>query len=133
MVLNLPSKCLKTFFILHLILCCFVMIKTGLIASYLIISYKNDEITVKFPPLSWPPFHFHPLGDWTPHSLDIVFSLAELALSMDNRKTFYYPCRMPVACQHVVVQFYPCFKLYFLLFQTHYHTLSYLKTKENKI
>ena len=65
--------------ILHLIVCCFVMIKTGLIASYLIIGYKNDERTVKFPPLSWPPFHLHPLGDWTPHSLDIVFSLAELA------------------------------------------------------
>ena len=65
--------------ILHFILCCFVIIKMGLIASYLIIGYKNDERTVKFPPLSWPPFHFHPLGDWTPHSLDIVFSLAELA------------------------------------------------------
>ena len=83
------------------------MIKTGLIASYLIIGYKNDESTVKFPPLTWPPFHFHPLGDWTPHSLDIVFFLAELK-------------SLPVACQHVVVQFYPWFKLYFLLFQTHY-------------
>ena len=34
---------------------------------------------------------------------------------------------------YVVVQFYPWFKFYFLLFQTHYHTLTYLKTKENKI
>ena len=33
----------------------------------------------------------------------------------------------------VVVQFCPWFKFYFLLFQTHYHTLSYLKTKKNKI
>ena len=33
----------------------------------------------------------------------------------------------------VVVQFYPWFKFYFLLFQTHYHTLPYPKTKENKI
>ena len=33
----------------------------------------------------------------------------------------------------VVVQFCPWSKFYFLLFQTHYHTLSYLKTKKNKI
>lgn len=32
----------------------------------------------------------------------------------------------------VVVQFYPWFKFYFLLFQIHYHTLPYPKTKENK-
>ena len=29
---------------------------------------------------------------------------------------------------YVVVQFYPWFKFYFLLFQTHYHTLPYPKT-----
>ena len=34
---------------------------------------------------------------------------------------------------YVVVQFYPWFKFYFPLFQTHYHTLQYPKTKENKI
>ena len=34
---------------------------------------------------------------------------------------------------YVVVQFYPCFKFYFPLFQTHYHTLPYPKTKQNKI
>ena len=34
---------------------------------------------------------------------------------------------------YVVVQFYPWFKFYFLLFQAHYHTLPYPKTKENKI
>ena len=34
---------------------------------------------------------------------------------------------------YVVVQFYPWFKFYFLLFQTHYHTLPYPKTKGNKI
>ena len=39
---------------------------------------------------------------------------------------------------YVVVQLYPWFKFYFLLFQTHYHTLPYKqlpypKTKENKI
>ena len=33
----------------------------------------------------------------------------------------------------VVVQFYPWFKFYFLLFQTHCDTLQYPKTKENKI
>ena len=33
----------------------------------------------------------------------------------------------------VVVQFCPWFEFSFLLFQTHYHTLSYLKTKKNKI
>ena len=34
---------------------------------------------------------------------------------------------------YVVVQFYPWFKFYFPLFQIHYHTLPYPKTKENKI
>ena len=34
---------------------------------------------------------------------------------------------------YVVVQFYPWFKFYFPLFQTHYHTLPYPKTKENEI
>ena len=34
---------------------------------------------------------------------------------------------------YVVVQFYPWFKFYFLLFQTHYRTLPYPETKENKI
>ena len=33
----------------------------------------------------------------------------------------------------VVVQFYPWIKFYFLLFQTHYHTLPYTITKENII
>ena len=33
----------------------------------------------------------------------------------------------------VVVQFYPWFKCYFLLFHTRYHTLPYTITKENKI
>ena len=34
---------------------------------------------------------------------------------------------------YAVVQFYPWFKFYFLLFQNHYHILPYPKTKENKI
>ena len=34
---------------------------------------------------------------------------------------------------YVVLQFYPWFKFSFLLFQTHYHTLPYPKTKEKKI
>ena len=34
---------------------------------------------------------------------------------------------------YVVVQFYPWFKFYFPLFQTHYPTLQYPKTKEKKI
>ena len=38
---------------------------------------------------------------------------------------------------YVVVQFYPCFKFSFLLFQTHYHVIIIYyhtrKTKENKI
>ena len=33
---------------------------------------------------------------------------------------------------YVVVQIYPWFKFSFLLFQSHYHTLPYPKTKENK-
>ena len=33
---------------------------------------------------------------------------------------------------YVVVQFYPGFKFYFPLILTHYHTLPYTKTKENK-
>ena len=35
--------------------------------------------------------------------------------------------------RYVVVQFYAWFKFYSLLCQTHYHTLPYPKTKENKI
>ena len=34
---------------------------------------------------------------------------------------------------YVVVQFYPWFKIYFLFFQTNYHTLPYSNTKENKL
>ena len=35
---------------------------------------------------------------------------------------------------YVVVKFYPSFKFYFPLFQTHYgHTIPYPKTKENNI
>ena len=46
-----------------------------------------------------------------------------------------YPSRVFVYLKHVyvVVQFYPWLKSYFLLLQTHYHTLPYPKTKENKI
>ena len=33
---------------------------------------------------------------------------------------------------YVVVQFYPWFKFYFLLFQTHYHTLLLPKTKKKR-
>ena len=33
---------------------------------------------------------------------------------------------------YVVVQFYPWFKFYFPLFQTHYHTLPYQKEREIK-
>ena len=32
----------------------------------------------------------------------------------------------------VVVQFYPWFKFFFLLFQTHYHQITITKTKEKK-
>ena len=35
--------------------------------------------------------------------------------------------------RHVVVQFYPWFKFFIPLFQTHYQTLPYPKTKENEI
>ena len=34
---------------------------------------------------------------------------------------------------YVVVQFYPWFKFYFPLFQTHYHTLQYPKQKQKKL
>ena len=42
--------------------------------------------------------------------------------------TTFYPSGV-----FVVAQFYPWFKFYFPLFQTHYHTLPYPETKENKI
>ena len=32
-----------------------------------------------------------------------------------------------------MVEFYPCFKLYFHLFQTHYYPATYPETKESKI
>ena len=38
-----------------------------------------------------------------------------------------------INCVKVVVEFHPWFKLYFPLYQTHRHTLSYPKTKENII
>ena len=36
-------------------------------------------------------------------------------------------------CRYVVIQFYPWFIFHFPLFQTHYRTSPYPKTKENKI
>ena len=33
---------------------------------------------------------------------------------------------------YVVVQFFPWFNFYFPLFYTHYHTLPYKETEENK-
>ena len=38
-----------------------------------------------------------------------------------------------VSVVYVVVQVFPWFEFYFPLFKTHYHTLPYHKTKENKI
>ena len=37
-----------------------------------------------------------------------------------------------VSVVHIVVQFYPWFKLYFPLLYTYYHTPPYPKTKQNK-
>ena len=34
---------------------------------------------------------------------------------------------------YLEVQFYPWFKFHFALFQTHYHALTYPKTKGNKL
>ena len=45
-------------------------------------------------------------------------------------RIFYF---LRAAKNVVVVQFYPWFKFYFLLFQTRYHVLTYPKTKEDKI
>ena len=39
----------------------------------------------------------------------------------------------PLTRASVAVQFYPWFKFYFPLFQTHYHVLPYPRTQENKI
>ena len=45
----------------------------------------------------------------------------------------WYHSRVWSLCKmFAVVQFYPWFNFYFLLFQTHYHKLSYPKSKENK-
>ena len=44
-----------------------------------------------------------------------------------------YLIKLLVTSINVVFQFYPWFKFYFPLFQTHCHTLPYPKTKENKI
>ena len=46
-------------------------------------------------------------------------------------KVLYF--RLSERVVYVVVQIYPWFNFYFLLFQNHYHTLPYPKTKENKI
>ena len=51
-----------------------------------------------------------------------------------NKVTCQILCFINVYRGHVVVKFYPSFKFYFPLFQTHYgHTIPYPKTKENNI
>ena len=46
----------------------------------------------------------------------------------DNKIILTPPPPPPPLHTEIVVQFYPWFKFYFLLFQTHYHTLPYPKT-----
>ena len=44
-----------------------------------------------------------------------------------------YMCTPCILALYVVVQIYSWFEFYFSLFETHYHTLPYPKTKGNKI
>ena len=62
------------------------------------------------------------LPDWQAIKMIYFVGRISLLLIAQSHSTVY-----------VVVQFYPWFKFYFLLFQTRYHTLPYPKTKENKI
>ena len=60
---------------------------------------------------------------------DLASSLKLWSLCSPSQKT----SRSIAHVRYVVVQFYAWFKFYSLLCQTHYHTLPYPKTKENKI
>ena len=77
-------------------------------------------------------FHRKQRENWTKKSLELCsYSLPTIFfLATWNLSHSHAVCKWHV---YVVVQFYPGFKFYFPLFQTHYHTLPYPKTKENKI
>ena len=68
------------------------------------------------------PFQLHQLHD--------PFSITANFRYLPSTKT---PTSGHKPDDYVGVQFYPWFKFYFPLFQTHYHILKNPKTKENKI
>ena len=57
---------------------------------------------------------------------------AIIDLSFPGQRTATATLCIPHDRVYVVVQFYTWFKFYFLLFQTHYHTLPRPKTKGDK-
>ena len=64
------------------------------------------------------------------------FSPGSKTLVMIQYNVFYMQCLEHSTIMYnvcVVAQFFPWFKFYFPLFQTHYDTLPYPKTKGNKI
>ena len=70
------------------------------------------------------------------HINNNYFSPGSKTLVMIQYNFFYLRCLGPSTIMHnvcVVAQFFPWFKFYFPLFQAHYHTLPYPKTKGNKI
>ena len=56
-----------------------------------------------------------------------------MTASRAHAKQIIHVTVIQVNIMAVVVQFYSWVKFYFPLVQTHYHTLPYPKTKENKI
>ena len=62
-------------------------------------------------------------------NLEIACSASSLEVDLSDYLTHSFP----MFGVNIVVQFYHWFEFYFLLFQTHYHTLPYPKAKEKKI
>jgi len=66
-------------------------------------------------------------------SFEFYWSTPRSGLDLRRQTHEKYLIKLLVTSINVVFQFYPWFIFYFPLFQTHYHTLPYPKTKESKI
>ena len=114
----------------------------------------NDYFIFVFSQSKSEPRLFHNFAKFSEFiSLSSVFSKIYHFMKWNWFFWVYYSCEFWQICRHlrelinvlhknvfpsgwiecVVVQFYPWIKFYFLLFQTRYHTLPYIITKENKI
>ena len=88
-------------------------------------------------------FSFQEFHNSSPNNLALLFhtcvlcfmlSYSEIFASIVSLKFMWKWSSCLYVCSFiVVVQYFPWFTFYFLLFKTRYHTLPYPKTKENKI